>query len=46
MFQYEIPRLFCDKIFRCTLVDITLNQFGLTYYPQFFNHKRYSYSKS
>ncbi|MGO4695295.1 hypothetical protein AB4Z50_13555 [Paenibacillus sp. 2TAB26] len=44
MDEIEKKRLFCDIIFPDILTEIALNQLGLPYHPQMFNHRRYSYT--
>lgn len=44
MKEYEDSRIFCDIIFPNVLIETALNQFGLPYHSNFFNHKRYKYT--
>lgn len=44
MDEIEERRLFCDRIFPDILTEIALNQLGIPYHPQLFNHRRYSYT--
>lgn len=41
--EYEDNRLFCDLLMPQSLIEVALNQFGMPYHPNFFNHKRYKY---
>ena len=44
MKEYEESRIFCDILFPNVLIEIALNQFGIPYHSNFFNHKRYRYT--